>query len=619
MGVRVGLNLNPTSVIFTSKANGGKSTATVEGGFITPSEPDQNNPAKLTLISSDQSTPTLEEFYVSGDKIAIKYSGATTGDNQYISAVTTTDDGGSYDQYAKLVSTQASGTANSTSGAEDKCEDGIKLSSGNLDDGAQTILLYGEQANGDGYTDYASDPESWKGFKVSVGGGKFTTFDLGEYTNAKHRVVVDNQGTVKLSSSEPYAQTFKMLPGSEIEGSNSTISGSLNIYGSTTVSGTLSLTGKLDFILPEKPEGVMLTTNTDLDLSSTKIGIDATLADLNSGDTVDLISSRGITNLVHGQIASSGLVDINAKIALDSTNTKLQLTIEDMTPNINSKAPAEGIAATLAALNQSQDLANTLIQDCKAANPSIYPSIYAVSNFGKHRYSTGSHIDLKGGGIAVGLTKSFHDTLAGIFAEFGNSDFDSYNGSYHGYGDSKYYGAGILANYHPSNIYLEGSIKTGKVKTNWHCDHGGYSDKATYLGAHAGVGYKIPLSQFTLDLYGKYLFSHLGSMKGTLSGLHYNFASASSNRVKLGVITEYGKSIKPYLGLALEHEFSGGAKATITNLRQSIDAPTLKGNTGVLEIGCSWNKNNWHSRLGLEGSVGKRQGISGVVRVGYGF
>ncbi len=105
-------------------------------------------------------------------------------------------------------------------------------------------------------------------------------------------------------------------------------------------------------------------------------------------------------------------------------------------------------------------------------------------------------------------------------------------------------------------------------------------------------------------------------MQGVLSGLEYQFKAVDSHRSKLGIHTEYGVRVKPYLDLAWEHEFSGEAKAIVTNLASGITAPSIKGDTGVLELGCGWQKYGWYSKLGVSGTVGVRRGISGVIRVG---
>jgi hypothetical protein len=247
--------------------------------------------------------------------------------------------------------------------------------------------------------------------------------------------------------------------------------------------------------------------------------------------------------------------------------------------------------------------------------------ILAAGSFGKTRVNSGSHSEVKGGGIALGLGKGFKLGDAGIFAEFGKSDFDTYNGDYHGEGDGKYYGLGVLGRYRLGDTCLEGSLRAGKTEVSRDSIKGGYQDSAIYVGGHLGAGYKLPVGipSAGFTIYGKYLYGHTGRMQGVLSGLEYQFKAVDSHRSKLGIHTEYGVRVKPYLDLAWEHEFSGEAKAIVTNLASGITAPSIKGDTGVLELGCGWQKYGWYSKLGVSGTVGVRRGISGVVRVGYNF
>jgi hypothetical protein len=53
-----------------------------------------------------------------------------------------------------------------------------------------------------------------------------------------------------------------------------------------------------------------------------------------------------------------------------------------------------------------------------------------------------------------------------------------------------------------------------------------------------------------------------------------------------------------------------------------FDSPNLRGSTGIADIGLMARSNPdspWSMELGLQGYVGKVQGISGGVRLGYEF
>ena len=143
--VRPALNLNLTSVLFSSAASGtgAKSAATIGGGLVSATA--ITGVIKLTiedpslaLTCSDTAARTVKP----GDTVDIIYSGATTGPNNYVSCVIA-NSGGDVLYYGKLADT-ASGTASFTVPA--------------MVDGNYSIRLFSEEANGDNYADFASLP-----------------------------------------------------------------------------------------------------------------------------------------------------------------------------------------------------------------------------------------------------------------------------------------------------------------------------------------------------------------------------------------------------------------------------------------------------------------------------
>ena len=69
------------------------------------------------------------------------------------------------------------------------------------------------------------------------------------------------------------------------------------------------------------------------------------------------------------------------------------------------------------------------------------------------------------------------------------------------------------------------------------------------------------------------------------------------------------------IGTAWEHEFSGDTCATTNGL--SIDAPSLRGGTGVGEVGIAWNPaaRGFHVDFGIQGYTGKREGLTTSLNV----
>jgi len=138
--VRPAFNLNLNSVLFASAAVGGK-----PDGGLTPIPEYSGNEWKLTLLDSSRS------FAVTGktadaapdDTITLNYKGATTGINEYISAIIADSSGARY--YGRVAQpTAESGTVE------------IKIPS-DLAPGDYTLKVFSEQCNGDYNTDYASN------------------------------------------------------------------------------------------------------------------------------------------------------------------------------------------------------------------------------------------------------------------------------------------------------------------------------------------------------------------------------------------------------------------------------------------------------------------------------
>ena len=139
-GVRPAFDLNLDSVLFASAAVGGK-----PNGGLTPISEYGGNEWKLTLLDSSRNFAVTEKAVsgASDDTVTLHYTGATTGINEYISAIIADSSGAQY--YGRVAQpTAASGTVE------------IKIPS-DLAPGSYTLKVFSEQYNGDYNTDYASN------------------------------------------------------------------------------------------------------------------------------------------------------------------------------------------------------------------------------------------------------------------------------------------------------------------------------------------------------------------------------------------------------------------------------------------------------------------------------
>ena len=138
--VRPAFNLNLNSVLFASAAVDGK-----PDGGLTAVPAYSGNEWKLTLLDSSRNFAVTEKTAdgCPDDTLTLHYNEATTGANEYISAILADNSGAQY--YGRVAQpTAESGTVE------------IKIPS-DIAPGSYTLKVFSEQCNGDKKTDYASN------------------------------------------------------------------------------------------------------------------------------------------------------------------------------------------------------------------------------------------------------------------------------------------------------------------------------------------------------------------------------------------------------------------------------------------------------------------------------
>ena len=155
---RPALNLNLTSVLFTSAAAGGKSKPATAGASLSSAEPTTGavkltvldnynaatNPTGLSLNVVDTSARTAAQ----GSTVSIGYTGAQTGTGRSVSVLICDTLYGTplyYGRPVDLTTINADGTASFTVPAL-------------LGAGSYRIQIFNEEVNGDNETDFASTP-----------------------------------------------------------------------------------------------------------------------------------------------------------------------------------------------------------------------------------------------------------------------------------------------------------------------------------------------------------------------------------------------------------------------------------------------------------------------------
>ncbi|HWR55622.1 MAG TPA: S-layer homology domain-containing protein [Negativicutes bacterium] len=144
---RPALNLNLSSVLFTSAASGANAKPTVVGGNLTAAEA-PTGAVKFTMLTTGDTVnvlATTAQSAQSSSVLSFGYSGATTGTNQYVSCILV-NSANEVTHYGKLA--DSSGAAGGT----------FSILLAEVADGTYTLKIFSEEANGDNYTDFCGEP-----------------------------------------------------------------------------------------------------------------------------------------------------------------------------------------------------------------------------------------------------------------------------------------------------------------------------------------------------------------------------------------------------------------------------------------------------------------------------
>ncbi|WP_341305474.1 autotransporter [Pseudomonas sp. TMP25] len=489
-----------------------------------------------------------------------------------------------------------------------------------------------------------------------------------------------------------------------LEGANLTIAGSVfggySVNGDGTVNNSKAFTGntlnlngyrgsltgiynfeQYNWVLPKNvvnQDTLITITGPDkvkLDNTQHTVAMENDGNRLNAGDTVTLIDkAEGSPTLTTTQVTQGHFIIYDA--SLNVVNNELVLSIDgkedtsSVTPagrlNSTSKAFLEGRAASLAITNQGADLisdygisaARSSLQQASKNGSGVNLAPFTAVSGGSSRYSTGSHVDVRGFSMVLGVATGFElkDQSAitlGVFAEHGSGNYDSYNSfsgydTVHGGGDSRYTGGGVLFHMDvagtglnktpPSNtgakdgLYIDASLRTGTAKMSFDSNdltdaegvRGQYNSKSKYYSASGGVGYVLNLDEKqSLDAYSRYTWGKQNADKVNIGNDELTFGASQSSRARVGTRYSYAYTprIKPYAGVAYEHEFKGDVSGSAYDL--SIEKPSLSGNTGIAEVGVSMNPLAAVEALsvdvGMQGYLGDREGATGSLKVNYAF
>lgn len=425
----------------------------------------------------------------------------------------------------------------------------------------------------------------------------------------------------------------------------------VNFYLPSTVSAgdtVLTVTGTADL------------TGSSGRSSTVNVGIDGSSSPLQAGDTITLIDAGTlVTNSgLNSRASGTGMQGVTLKYNFDLTteSNKLLATVSAGTaPTVNeqSKALSEGFVSGMGAVMQGADVAaaqgmDSAVAAAKAggAGGGGAPVGFGALSGGSVRHNTGSHVDMHSVSLMAGLswgadTPSGRLTV-GPFVEYGYGSYSTYNSfsnaaSVEGDGNTRYLGGGILgrmdlANTGPGHIYVEASGRGGGLYNEYKSSDlrnaagrsAEYDSSSKYYGLHMGTGYVWNIAEdASLDLYAKYFWTRQEGDSVTLStGDPIDFKDVDSSRLRLGsrfsyMVNEY---LSPYIGAAYEREFDGTARASTNGY--AMKAPSMGGDTGTGELGLVYTPSASvpvSFDLGVQNSVGKREGLTGSLQFKYEF
>lgn len=299
-----------------------------------------------------------------------------------------------------------------------------------------------------------------------------------------------------------------------------------------------------------------------------------------------------------------------------------------------SKSLVETQMASMALANGSADLvagagyvnAAQAVKEAKESGSAASAMVpYAAANYGSVRQESGSYVDVDSANFNIGFAKEVKNSngtlLFGPMVEYGRGNYESHldDGTV-GTGNGQSFGVGVMARQTNDNgFYYEGSLRYGKSTSTYSSNNLvagktiSYDNSANYWGAHAGVGKVVKLSgDNSIDMYGKLFYTRQGASSVNVDGDTLDFSAVSSKRSRIGFRYIHGTSQvrSIYAGLAWQHEFDGSAHATANGF--STPSPSVKGDSGMLELGVliAPKASPVSFDLGVSGWAGKQKGYS---------
>ena len=358
--------------------------------------------------------------------------------------------------------------------------------------------------------------------------------------------------------------------------------------------------------------------------------------ELNAGDTLEVIAAANQTGDISEESKATIYKGTSQILEVNFGGEDVAISeIANAVRNDQVLVIGESRAAATAFVNQGSELVETgldaLARDnAKAGDTKAFAAVYGNAS----EYATGSHVKVNGWSGIVGVGKTNANGLTvGAFFENGTGNYRTYNtvnnDFMRGDGEATYNGGGFLVRKDNTNgVYTEASLRAGNLQNELRKavrgSEGltGYDVDTFYYGAHVGVGKIIPRGNEgdSIDVYGKFIYTHHDSENFKIDGSDFHFDSVDSERLRLGFrINEVqSNKLSMYYGAAWEYEFGGDADNTTVGY--DLSTPSLGGSTMIGEVGMHYlASEKWSLDLNVRGYSGQRDGFTGSVQANYSF
>lgn len=456
------------------------------------------------------------------------------------------------------------------------------------------------------------------GSNINITGNNVT---VGNYRadDITNNMVGSNNGEVKatnsinIAGSDFTAKKVEAINSVNVTGANALVKDTVKTK-SLVISGEGSLrAGKLDGVRDIKLNNV----TADGDVLVVENG-DLSAYNIDLGDRIEKDSGAL-------WVKSYGTVVSGSKIVGDVKTVGIRE---------QAKSLVETQIAAMALTNGSADLlagagfanAAQAVKDERESGAAASEMVpFAAANYGSMRQESGSYVDVDSANFNVGFAKEVKNSngtlLFGPMIEYGQGNYESHLGDGTiGTGNGQSFGVGVMARQiNNDGLYYEGSARYGKSTSDYSSNNLvpgrniSYDNSANYWGVHAGVGKVLQLQgDNSIDVYGKLFYTRQGSSSVDVDGDTLDFDALSSKRSRIGFRYIHGTSKvrSVYAGLAWQYEFDGAARATANGF--STPSPSVKGSSGMLELGVlvAPKASPVSFDLGVSGWTGKQKGYA---------